>query len=468
MSDRNTADNWRLEESGDTTSRWKLEETEQNQISQWELQEEYSEEAGWQPVNYTREPQRQSGSWVLPSLVGLALIAVVAYGAWIGITRLQPNMIGQILGQGDLFTPVPTVANSVAATTPDSTAATAAPVTVIPPTVIAEPTIPPTEAPTVAPTPVQVEERFVTISAQYGVNARPNPSTEGDALQILEQGGEYLVVDSTAEWLQVALPTGKLAWISSDPQYVTVRSETMDVTRANQFRKQVDAPLLEGGAMADLPPATTSITATTTPIADAPVPTVGATQIATGGAPITGTVNITAGLNARGTPDTNGALISLLPSQTLLTLTGRTADNEWLRTTLSETITAWVFADFIEVGGDINAIPVVDGAEIGTTEPVTTTATTIEPTPAVAETPAATLTEATASVNTLLGAAIRAAPAATADALGTAVYENVLTVTGRSADDLWLQVDMAGTAGWVLVSAVDLSVDLESLPVVNP
>ncbi len=463
MSDRNTTDNWRLEESGDTKSRWKLEETEQNQISQWELQEEYSEEAGWQPVDYMREPQRQSGSWVLPSLVGLALIAVVAYGAWIGITRLQPNMIGQLLGQGALLTPVPTVAGAAAAVTPDQPVPTEAPITVIPPTVIAEPTLPPTEVPTVAPAPAQVEERFVTITAQYGVNARPNPSTEGDAIQVLEQNGEYLVLDSTAEWLQVALPTTQLAWISSDPQFVTVRAEMMDVTRANQFRAQVGAPLLEGGATAALPPATTAITATATPIADAPpAPTVEATQIATDGAPISGTVNITAGLNARGTPDTAGELIALLPNQTVLTLTGRTANNEWLRTTLSETTTAWVFADFIEIGGDINAIPLIEVAGISATDAVTTTATTIEPTAV----PSAS--EATASVNTLLGAAVRAAPASTADALDTAIYENVLIVTGRSADNLWLQIDMAESQGWVLVSAVDLSVDLASLPVVNP
>lgn len=467
MSDRNTADNWRLEESGDTTSRWKLEETEQNQISQWELQEEYPEEAGWQPVDYMREPQRQSGNWVLPSLVGLALIAVVAYGAWIGLTRLQPNMIGQLLGQGTLLTPVPTVAGSAIESTPDQAAPTEAAITVIPPTVVAEPTLPPTAAPTVAPTPAQVEERFVTINAQYGVNARPNPSTDGEALQILEQGGEYLVVDSTDEWLQVALLTGQVAWISSDPQYVTVRSEMMDVIRANQFRTQVGAPLLAGGTAAALPPATAAITATAAPIADAPAaPTVEAqpTQIVTDGAPITGTVNITVGLNARSTPDTNGELISLLPNATILTLTGRTADNEWLRTTLSETVSAWVFADFIEVSGGLNAIPVIEVPGISATTPLTDTTAPVEPTPASA----APVTEATASVNTLLGAAVRAAPASTADALDTATYENVLIVTGRSADNLWLQVDMAETQGWVLVSAVDLSVDLESLPVVNP
>ncbi len=106
-------------------------------------------------------------------------------------------------------------------------------------------TLPPTDVPTVAATPATVEERFVTISWQYGLNARSNPSTDGDVLQILEQGGEYLVVDSTAEWLEVVLPSGQLAWILWDPAYVTVRTEEMEMIRANQLRAQLNAPLLE-------------------------------------------------------------------------------------------------------------------------------------------------------------------------------------------------------------------------------
>jgi len=475
MSDRNTADNWRLEESDDRSSRWKLEETEQNQISQWELQDEFAEEAGWQPVDYTREPeQRQSGSWILPSLVGLALIAVVAYGAWIGLSRLQPNMIGQLLGQGDLLTPVPTVvsSSSIAAITPEVAAPTEAPVEPLPTTVIAEPTLPPAEVATAAPAPVQVEEQFATITAQYGVNARPNPSTDGDALQILEEGGEYLVLDTTDEWLQVALPIGQLAWISSDPEFVTVRAETMDVTRANQFRTQVGAPLLESESVASLPSATTPITATDTPIPGAlPAATAEAapTNATTVDTSISGTVNIIGGLNARANPNTDGELISLLPNETLLDLTGRTANSEWVRTTLSETFTVWLFAEYVDVTGGVDSLPVVEVPGISETSAITTAVPSDETTSDVgAEQPATGTIEATASVNAPLGAAVRAAPASSADAIDTATNQSVLIVTGRSADNLWLQIDMTDTQGWVEVSAVNLSVDLASLPVATP
>jgi uncharacterized protein YgiM (DUF1202 family) len=476
MSDRNTADNWRLEESGDTTGRWKLEEAEQNQISPWELQDEYAEENEWQPVDYAREPRPQGGGWVLPSLVGLALIAVVAYGAWIGLTRLQPGMLGQLLGQNTLLTPVPTVDSAAAAITPEQPVTEEGAAEEPTATATPEALVAPTAAPTVPAAPALVEERFVTISAQYGVNARPNPSTEGDALQILEQGQEYLVVDETAEWLQVALPTGQLAWISSDPEFVTVRAEEMEVTRANQFRAQVQAPLLEGGVATEEPvgtaPSTTAVTATVpaTETAGIVVPTTEPVAEALVGAAISGRVNITGGLNARAQPDTTGELIALLPNDTLLTLTGRTADSAWVRSTLSDSITIWVFAEFVEVTGELSALPVIDDSGASGATPITGTITTVESTPEApaAAPPGESTSSATAAVNTILGAAVRAGPAATEDAIATAIYENVLTVTGRSADNLWLQVDLGDQQGWVLVSAVDLSVELASLPVVNP
>ncbi|MEZ4615557.1 MAG: SH3 domain-containing protein [Caldilineaceae bacterium] len=222
-------------------------------------------------------------------------------------------------------------------------------------------------------------------------------------------------------------------------------------------------------------------------ITTAPAPDI---QPITGGlttATITGTVNITAGLNARSEPSTNGVLVALLENNTQLALDGRTADNSWYRSQLSNSVPIWVFADFIVVDGDPTVLPVIDvpGISASETNTVTETATTLLSTSTTvtesAESPAGTLaptatpaapaeapsdTPALASVNTILGAAIRAAPEAGADAIATAVYENVLTVTGRSADNAWLQVDLGNSeVGWVLVSAVELSVDLATLPV---
>jgi hypothetical protein len=65
MSEQNTADNWRLEDTGETLDQWKLQEAEQTQLGQWQLQRSRAAEPGWQPVDYERQTPRR-GSWVLP------------------------------------------------------------------------------------------------------------------------------------------------------------------------------------------------------------------------------------------------------------------------------------------------------------------------------------------------------------------------------------------------------------------
>lgn len=492
MSDQNNADNWRLEESGDTSGRWRLEETEQNQLSPWDLQEDYYEDAGWQPVEYARSGRSQGGGWVLPTLVGLALLAVVAYGVWIGLTYLPAGTIGSLIGTDNLLTPVPTVA-SVASNDVEETPVVAQEATTEPTaTATTAPAVVPTEEPIVAPTVALVEERFATITSQYGVNARPNPAVEGDPLEILSDGDEYLVVDEIDEWLQIALPSRQLAWISSDPEFVNVRSETMELARANQFRTQVGAPALAGGeadltqpAAGETEPITTTVALTDTilptptAVAQATTPT---PSVDTGEQTVSGAVTIAAGLNARTEPSTTGELVALLPDATVLELNARTADNAWLRTVLSDTTSVWVFAEFITVDGDINTLPVIEFPGISAQEstPITGTISTSETVtetgtadPVATETPVpqsepSGAVDATASVNTLLGTAVRAAPDAGADALDTAIYDYVLTVIGRSADNDWIQVDLGDQQGWVLASAVDLSVDIATLPVTTP
>lgn len=495
MSDPNRSDNWRLEESGDTAGHWKLEETEQNRISQWELQNDdaYMEEAGWQPVEYTRDPyQQQSGGsgWVLPSLVGLALIAVVAYGAWIGMTQLDLNNFGSLI-PSIASTPLPT-SDTAAVAQVDETATPvgeAVATEVVPPT-DTPPAPTATEAPpTATPVPALVEEQYVTVIEQYGINARTTPSTDGEVLRVVGQNEEFLVLDEELGWLQILSAAGQPAWISSDSQFVSLRTVELPVDEANRTRAQLGVDLLPGGT-AVVEGGVTPVAAlpTTAPIAggdsltDTNVITDSSPGVDTGGAVVAGTVNITAGLNARSLPDANSELVALLENGTELTLTGRLADNSWFRSSLADETTIWVFAEFVETTGDVTTLPVIDVPGVAVSAPDVTSTDTLTTTTAVSDTTEPPLADtgvttptvgtdepATASVNTILGAAIRNAPEDGADAIATAIFENVLTVTGRSADSRWLQVDLgADGSGWVLVNAVDLSVPLESVPVVNP
>lgn len=479
MSEQNTADNWRLEDTGDTLDQWKLQEAEQNQAEQWQLQRTRTDEVGWQPVDYERQGARR-GSWLLPLLVGLALVAVFAYGVWIGLGTLGITDISSLIAPVQTE---PTPPEAVAAAAQDATATAAAAPTEAPP---ATATIAPTDtpAPVASPTPepLKVEQQIVRITNQYGVNARREPSTEGELVQVLQQGQEFVVTEDRGDgWLQVALSSAELVWISSD--FAEKRSELVPLEIANQRRAALNLPPLTAAdaytdtsgtavAVAATPTVATQPLTSTQPVTEtaaitgtAPTTTtqpLTSTLVVTTPAPsvvtaITGTVSITAGLNARTEPTTTAQAVVLLNGGTVLTITGRSADSQWLQVRLDDGTLAWVFAEFVEISPTSTPAPV---ATPGATTPVTTT------------TPGTTGTNptggASASVKSLSGANARLSPDRTAESAEIIAYDTVLAVRGRTANNEWLQVEYQGELLWVLVSTVSLSTDLAALPVVTP
>lgn len=476
MSEQNTADNWRLEDTGDTLDQWKLQEAEQNQAEQWQLQRTRPDEVGWQPVDYERQGTRR-GSWVLPLLVGIALVAVFAYGVWIGLGTLGITDISSLIAPVQTApTPEP-----VAVAAQDATAA-AAPTEAPTATATVAPTNTPPPLPSPTPEPLKVEQQIVRITNQYGVNARREPSTEGELVQVLQQGQEFVVTEDRGDgWLQVALPSAELVWISSD--FAEKRSELVPLEIANQRRAALNLPpLLATDAITDtadtavavaMTPtvATQPITSTqtvseTAAITDTAPTTVTApltsTLVVTTPAPvvvtaITGTVIITAGLNARSEPTTTAQAVVLLNGGTVLTITGRSADSQWLQVRLDDGTLAWVFAEFVEISSTSGPAPVASPdatTPLTTSVPTTTTATTGE--------------GISASVKSLSGANARLSPDRTAQSAEVIAYDTVLAVRGRTTNNEWLQVEYQGELLWVLVSTVSLSTDLATLPVVTP
>jgi len=482
MSDQNTADNWRLDDTGKTDKQWKLQETEQNRIAQWELQDESYEDANWQPVLYEREPRQQGGGWVLPSLVGLALVAVVAYGAWIGLTQFTPGAfnLGNLISAAT-FTPAPAnTSNDPSAVAGAVTEVATETPTEAPATQTPEPIATLPVAPTAA-TPAMVELTYARITNQYGVNARSGPSTDAELIELLDQGETYLLQQSQDGWLQIALTDGRLAWISAD--FAEQLTQQKPLAEANAELAAAGLPPLAApeGPTSSAPVSTT--TPLTSPVVTTPGTTPGTTPETTPITPttplvattITGTVNITAGLNARSAPSADAALVTLLPGNTVLTLTGRTADNTWLSTTVSDSVAAWVFAEYITVNGAIGSLPAegtttpITGTLLTTTTPPVATTPTVTTTTAPTDTASAAPTGATATVNTILGAGVRQGPNRDADAIGTLPFDRVYSVLARSADDQWVQIALeANQQGWVLVSSVTLNVELATLPVVVP
>ncbi len=487
--DKNTADNWRLEDTGDTLDKWKLQEAEQTQVSPWQLQSGQPSDANWQPVEYERQAPRR-GSWVLPLLVGLALVAVFSYGVWIGLgtlgitdfaslvpsmqTEPTPTEVAAALPIGETA-PAATITETVAAT-----ATTAAVVDTTPPTPEASPT----------PAPLFVEEKLAEILNQYGVNARSAPSVDGELILVLDQGNEYLVLDDvgTANWVQIAISSTQQGWVSAE--FVEVRTEQVLLEAANQRRAALNVPLLEDSSAQSataeqaaalsvtttLPSAaiTETLTVTNTPpVTATEAPTAGAVltepvaPVAT--ALITGTVNITVGLNARSTPVTNTLPIETLLGGAVITVTGRSEDSNWLQAISAENPEIWVFSEYIDLSVAVDTLPVATPGVVPTppsaTTPLSATNTLTDTLPSTTgEAPG----DLSASVSSLSGANVRLAPDRNADSFAAVAYDTALPVLGRSADNEWLQVEYEGESVWVLVSTVSLSADVASLPIVTP
>jgi uncharacterized protein YraI len=173
----------------------------------------------------------------------------------------------------------------------------------------------------------------------------------------------------------------------------------------------------------------------------------------------------------------------LLGGGDVITITGRSADSQWLQIRLADNAEAWVFAEYINVSS--TSAPLSSTTALGgiTTTPITGTTTAAPSTP-VSSTPVTPTTTITgtipstrtivpgqtpaASVSSLSGANARLTPDRNAESIRIIPYDAVLTVRGRSANNEWLQVDYENQTVWVLVTTISLNTDLASLTVVNP
>ena len=304
-----------------------------------------------------------------------------------------------------------------------------------------EPTTPP-DAPTTEAITVPV-----TVSADPGGSVRLEPAPESQLVSQVLLNTAMTATGRTpaGDWLLVTLADGTQGWILA-----SLVTATGDLTAL----PVQPALLLINGTP---PPPDFSLDVTPTPATDGPGYTLEINPIAPP-APYTNTLPLggpaiaisdTLGLNARTTPSLEGAVVGIVPNGAVLPAVGRSADDEWVQVTLPDNQRAWVFRSAVNVSSNIDSAPVVG-----------------EETPAAATTPAATNGAATATINTLLGSNARPQPSNDAEPLETLALGTELTATARSADNLWLQVQLAdGTTGWILADTADLSVDIATLPV---
>ena len=87
MSNDDPLKNWQLENQGESPEQWKLLDTEQEVGKHMQLQPAEVSGPQWQPVEYRREAW-PSRNWVLPSIVIVALLAVLGYVGWIAFGQM--------------------------------------------------------------------------------------------------------------------------------------------------------------------------------------------------------------------------------------------------------------------------------------------------------------------------------------------------------------------------------------------
>jgi|GEM_PF-765004 len=157
-------------------------------------------------------------------------------------------------------------------------------------------------------------------------------------------------------------------------------------------------------------------------------------------------------LNVRSGPGLNYGVITRVYRNDTLGLTGRTADNTWLRLHLPQTgQEAWAAARFVEIGlGNIYDLPVVDGGP-----------------------PPPPPGRATAYVTTYQ-LNVRGGPGLTYNIIDTLGRGDSSPLVGRSADGNWLQIHVSSpyptfaiSTGWVFARYVRSSVPIYTLPVTD-
>lgn len=486
MPERQVAKNLQLDETAERSSSF-MELEEGGQVdSRWQLRTDPSAN-DWQPVEYSR-PNQSEPSWILPSIVGLVLICVAGYLLYTGLSRLSNINIASVPAEtlpsddgtagtddGDGATggeqPAPAVAAVAQATS------TALPVD--------EPTAAPTPTaePTVEPTVALVEQQIATITNQFGVNARLEPSTSGEVLRILEEGETVVVLDEQesedieGNWLQVRTSEEAVVWISS--QFVDIETQ--------------------------LVPGQPAVAVSPLPDLDVRV-----------------TISSPAGLNARAEPDAASEIVALLPDDTSYPALSQSADGQWIEVELEDGSTAWIFLQLVIADASLSSLPTpqeraeaeaaalaaqeaAEAAALAAEEAAAEEAAAAAEEPEIVDTGSITATETITDTPAL---ADDAAPVDTSDAVttSTVITNNVelvagetisitnqfgvnarsttstegeillvleegttFAITGRNEDSSWLQIALDdGTLAWVFTQAVEAPESLDDFPVRVP
>ena len=396
--------NWELTDASGEPLRWmQLENNGEDIANQWRLESPSSgpPPADWQPVEYQNTYETDTSgrrNWMLPAFITIALLAVLGYIAFLGLSRFPLDglpAIGSLGGDGSEIAAespsvddgAPTVSpalDTMTSTTPvasgevvtegvaeDSAADAAEPAATEPPAGDA-----PTPSPTAAPLPATVAVDAATVTMQYGLNARSEPRVdESTVLYLLDDGTLGYVTDQQGdEWIEMIIVegehTGDRVWVSAD--FVSITEEEVDRSIAEGLGiVEPDTSAAQAAAESALDSATeadadsdtetdaeeTDAGVSTTDEADEEVDetTAEPAVVDTG---VTGTILGTAGVNARSAPEISADnIVELLPADSTLPATARSEDGEWVQLQREDGSLVWLYAELVSLSEPLETLP---------------------------------------------------------------------------------------------------------------
>ena len=179
------------------------------------------------------------------------------------------------------------------------------------------------------------------------------------------------------------------------------------------------------------------------------------------------------GLQVRIGPGTTYEVTTSLAEGDEVDVLGRDEMGDWVKVRLDNGEEGWVTSEFVDVEGNLKAVPVITPEPIAL--PTTESTPTVVPSPTVpseatvAPTPAPTVTVPIPSRTTGGGLRMRSGPGTNYEVLVFLAEGQEVDVLGRDEAGEWLKISLdSGEEGWVAAEFVDVDVAVEALPIEVP
>ncbi len=201
----------------------------------------------------------------------------------------------------------------------------------------------------------RVTIRVVNLNPGVNLNIRRTPETTGEIINGIPQGTVALLqgVNDTADWAFITYepPQGGIieGWVSTQFAEYQLNGEVVDLAELElqevlEFIPEDRRGSISAGAPTQAPP-------TVDPTRDAYIATV--------------QINPGANLNVRRDPNDQSEVVTQIPALLQVIVTGRTADELWLRTSY-EGVEGWIASNFVTVTFNRQAVELSEIPVVGT------------------------------------------------------------------------------------------------------